>query len=64
MLDRDNNEYFTYKKLNGGEFWQNILVNVSDFKTNEGLIVMDLSNLVTISVSSVGEFGLNNFLLL
>ncbi len=64
LLDKSNNEYFAYKKLNGGEFWQNILVNISDFKTNEGLMVTDLSNLVTISVSSVGEFGLNNFLLL
>ena len=64
LLDKSNNEYFAYKKLNGGEFWQNILINISDFKTNEGLMVMDISNLVTISVSSVGEFGLNNFILL
>ncbi len=64
ITDCDGNTYFYEKKINQNKFWQNIMVGLSEFKTKDGLPIENPNNLLFISITSVGEFAINNFLLL
>ena len=64
ITDCEGNTYFYEKKINQNKFWQNIMVGLSEFKTKDGLPIENPNNLLFISITSVGEFAINNFLLL
>ncbi len=63
---KDNNgvEFVAVRKIDGGEFWNNVLIDFNEFKTKEGLSISDYSSICVVEISSTGEFAINNFLLL
>lgn len=64
ITDCDGNVYFYEKKVNQNNFWQNVLVGLLEFKTKDGIGIENPNKLLSISITSVGEFAINNFLLL
>lgn len=49
-------------KLKGGDFWKSIMIEISDFKDENGVSIKDYSKILSISLSSVGSFMVNNFI--
>ncbi len=64
LKDCDGKEYIAERKITGGEFWNNVLIDFNEFKTKEGISIDDYSTLCQVEISSAGEFAINNFLLL
>lgn len=64
LTDSNGVEYYAQKEIDGGEFWQNVFIDFKEFKTKDGLSIDDYSSLCVVSISSTGEFAINNFLLL
>ncbi len=50
--------------LQGQEKWQNITIEFSEFKTDIGMPIKDYEDINSISVSSLGNVAINNFLIL
>ncbi|MDE7373440.1 MAG: hypothetical protein K2N18_05190, partial [Clostridia bacterium] len=48
--------------LDGGEFWQKVLLDISDFKSEEGKTLAQFSNIKIIAIPDVNGVLLNNFL--
>ncbi len=64
VTDNTGKEYFVEREMDGAEIWRNVFVNFSEFKTKDGINIDDYNSLSTVSISSTGEFAINNFLLL
>ncbi len=50
--------------LIGGDFWQNVQILLSDFKDENAKSMREYNKIISISVSSLGAFIINNFILL
>ncbi len=64
LTDKFGNQFFVECKFSGGELWRNVFISFSEFKSKDGLNIDDYSSLRSVSISSTGEFAINNFLLL
>ncbi len=64
LQDVKGNLYFVERKIDGGEFWQNVFIDFNEFKTTDGISIDDFTSLVSVEISSTGEYAINNFLLL
>ncbi len=64
LKDDKGTEFIAERKIDGGEFWNNVLIDFNEFKTKDGLSIDDYSSLCVVAISSTGEFAINNFLLL
>ncbi len=58
----DEKCYIARAKLLGGEFWQNILLSSSDFKSEEGRTLTTFANAKVISFTDAKGMIFNNFL--
>ena len=54
--------YTATVNLKGGEFWQKILLDISDFKSEEGKTLAQFSNTKIIAIPDTNGVLLNNFL--
>ncbi len=57
-------EYFYALSVKGDENWQNIQLSFSDFKSENGQSIKDLTEINSISISSLGTMMLNNFIII
>lgn len=55
-------EYLFKTALNGGDIWQNVKVDISKFKTAEGMSLKDVSKVDALAFEVDGEFLINNAL--
>ncbi len=60
----DNNEYYYKLSIEGDDTWQNIQLTLADFKNSLGQPIKKLDDIVSISVSALGTFMVNNFILI
>ncbi len=58
----DLKKYTARTKLKGGEFWQKLLFESADFKSEEGRTLSSFSVVKTIEVENAGGIVFNNFL--
>ena len=58
----DLKRYTAHTNLTGGEFWQKLLFECSDFKSEEGKTLSAFGNAKVIEIISVDGAILNNFL--
>ena len=58
----DFKKYTARTSLKGGEFWQKLLFETTDFKSEEGRTLSSFSIVKTIVVENVDGVVLNNFL--
>lgn len=54
--------YYITTTLEGGEFWQNIILNCTDFKSEEGRQLLDFNTTKLFKINDVGGLLFNNFL--
>ena len=54
--------YTAYAKLNGGEFWQKILLDSADFKSDEGKTLAQFRDTKILAIPHAAEVIFNNFL--
>ena len=59
-----NNEYFYKLKVEGDDSWQNIQLTLADFKNSLGQPIKNLNDVVSLSISALGTFMVNNFILI
>ena len=55
-------KYHYIVELKSENIWQNILVKISDFKSDTGIVVKNFDKLVALSVNSDAKFIINNVL--
>lgn len=60
--DTELKKYTARKKLQGGEFWQKLLLETTDFKSEEGRTLSSFSQVKTIEFENVDGILLNNLL--
>ena len=59
-----NGESFTYTtSVSGGEIWQNVEISIDDFKNFDGLSIKNYEEIYSVTISSLGGFTVNNFVL-
>ncbi len=58
----DFKKYTAHTKLKGGEFWQKLLFENADFKSEEGRTLASFSCVKTFEINDVDNIVLNNFL--
>lgn len=61
---KSNLTYEHVLTLQGQEKWQNLTIEFSEFKTDIGMSIRDFDDINSISVSSLGNVAINNFLIL
>ena len=54
--------YTAYAKLNGGEFWQKILLDSADFKSDEGKTLAQFRDTKILAIPHAAGVIFNNFL--
>ncbi len=59
-----NTEYFYTLPVESGEFWHNIQLPLCDFKSNLSQSIKNFKEITSISISSVGGFMINNFIII
>ena len=57
-------KYHYIVELKSENIWQNILVKISDFKSDTGIVVKNFDKLVALSVNSDAKFIINNVLII
>lgn len=62
MLTSDNKKYTAYAELNGGEYWQKILMSCADFKSEEGKNLTNFADTKTLILLDASGVIFNNFL--
>jgi len=58
----DQKPYYAYIDLDGGEFWQDILLDCSDFKSVEGKPLQDFNDSKLFKIKNADNMIFNNFL--
>ncbi len=61
---KSNKEYFYVLPVKSSEAWQNIQLPFSDFKSENGKSIKDLTEINSISISSMGTLMINNFIII
>ncbi len=56
--------YFKEVAIRGGDYWQNVQLFLSDFKDENAKGIREYDKIISISISSLGAFMINNFILL
>ncbi len=64
VKNSQNNEYFYKLSVSGEESWQNIQLTLADFKNQSGQPIKNLNDIVSLSISALGTFMVNNFILI
>ena len=57
-------KYHYIVELKSENIWQNILIKISDFKSDTGIVVKNFDKLVALSVNSDAKFIINNVLII
>ena len=63
-VNGEQQTYYNYTPVNNGEVWQNIIMNIKDFKNVDGLPIPENITLECIDFSADGFFAINNVLLI
>lgn len=63
-LNDGENDYFYTINVTGGEIWQNVNIDLTEFKNSDGLSIEDFTKIITLSFKSVGKYTLNNIMVL
>ncbi len=58
----DLKKYTAHKSLHGGEFWQKLLIECTDFKSDEGRTLTKFTNAKVLNIIDINGVVLNNFL--
>ena len=64
VLSDGNNDYSYVVNVTGGEVWQNVMTEFSDFKNDKGLPIEDFTKIISVTFKSIGKFAINNILVL
>ncbi len=64
VKDSNNDEFYYVTNVNGGEHWEHLQISLEDFKDSNNLPLTNFKDLLFIKISSLGEFTINNFLLI
>lgn len=64
VLSDDENEYSYDVSINGGEVWQNIMVEIAEFKNEDGLQILDVTKITSLTFKSLGRYTINNIMVL
>ena len=58
----EKTEYVTAVKIFGGDIWQNVKLELNNFKTKDGMGIKSYDKIQAVEFSADGEFLVNNFL--
>lgn len=64
LITESKVEYVYTLPVESGEFWHNIQLPLSDFKSNLSQSIKDFDKITSISISSIGSFMINNFIII
>lgn len=64
IYNSKNEEYFYNVNVSGGESWINLQLPLEDFMDNSNMSFENYNDIKSIKITSLGEFMINNFLLI
>ena len=62
--DGENREFYYSKELGAGNIWKNIVINISEFKTIEGMGIRNFGDIFALRINSESRYAINNILLI
>ena len=62
--DGGTKEFSYSQEISAGASWRNLTVFISDFKSDEGMIVRDFDSIYALRIESEGKYAVNNILLI